>query len=152
MKRLSVTLRRITIEDIDTVAEIEQETFPSPWSAQSIRDVLTKNILGRGIIAEYGDHIAGYAFYWIIMDELHIANIAVRTEYRRRKIGAGMLKYMLDEGLKQGAVYALLEVRASNYPAIKMYEHFGFTHMHTRRNYYSDTQEDALVMSKILSE
>ncbi len=145
-------IRYMGLADAKVITEIEASIFPNPWSEQGIVDLLVKNPLSRGIILEVGNKIAGYGFYWIVADELHIANIAVVKEYRRRKFGAKLVEFMIDRGREKGAVYALLEVRLSNTAAVELYKGFGFKKLDVRKKYYSDNQEDALIMALLLKE
>jgi len=140
-------IREMLLEDIPKVAEMEQEIFPTPWSETGMRDLLIKNPICKGIIAETENKIAGYGFFWVVADELHIANIAVQKGYRRRQFGEKLLLKMIEYGRRNGAEYAILEVRESNIPAIMMYRKYGFQVTDIRKNYYSDNQENAFIMT-----
>jgi ribosomal-protein-alanine N-acetyltransferase len=92
-------------------------------------------------------HIVGFAGFWIMADEAHITNIAVRESYRRRGIGELLFIALIDLALKFQARFLLLEVRMSNIPAQQLYQKYGFKEINVRRGYYTDNKEDALVMS-----
>jgi ribosomal-protein-alanine N-acetyltransferase len=94
--------------------------------------------------------IAGYIVARETAGELHINNVAVRTEYRRRGIGAALLNCILAEAKRRKAKAAFLEVRSTNQAAHALYEKSGFKAIARRANYYSDPQEDAVVMSLVL--
>ena len=90
--------------------------------------------------------VAGYIATWIVVDEVHINNLAVRPEYRARGFGSALLLHALDDGLRHGAGRATLEVRRSNEAARRLYERFGFRVAGVRRDYYSHPAEDALIL------
>ncbi len=92
-------------------------------------------------------HIVGFAGFWIMADEAHVTNIAVRQSYRRRGIGELMFIALANLALKFKARFLLLEVRMSNVPAQQLYLKYGFREINVRRGYYTDNKEDALVMS-----
>lgn len=93
------------------------------------------------------NHIIGFAGFWLMADEAHITNIAVREGYRRRGIGELMFLVLIDLALKFKARFLLLEVRMSNIPARELYLKYGFKEINVRHGYYTDNNEDALVMS-----
>lgn len=147
-----IEIRPMRVGDSDAVAAMEQAIFTNPWSKDSIREVLEKKTAIRGLVGEVEKCMAGYAFYWIAADEMHIANIAIDEKYRRRGYGEKMLERMLSDGLNNGVRFAVLEVRESNLPAIKMYEKHGFGIEGVRRNYYTDNGENALIMTAEIKE
>ncbi|MCM3903409.1 MAG: ribosomal protein S18-alanine N-acetyltransferase, partial [Pyrinomonadaceae bacterium] len=98
------------------------------------------------------DQIAGYIVARLAANELHINNVAVRIEYRRRGIGSALLTHILEEGQVMAATAAFLEVRAGNSLAQALYEKCGFRGVGRRRNYYSAPMEDALIMSAQLRQ
>jgi len=145
-------IREMTLDDVPRVAELEQDIFPAPWSEEGIANLLEKRRHAGAVIGEVQKSIVAYAFYWVVAGEMHIANIAVDRNFRRRKIGEGLLTRILADAAGEGAVYAFLEVRASNSPAIRLYEKFGFHQIGVRKGYYPDNKEDALVMAKSFKE
>jgi ribosomal-protein-alanine N-acetyltransferase len=92
--------------------------------------------------------VQGFAGFWVVFDELHLNNLAVRPESRGRGYGRALLKYALSEGVRLGARQAMLEVRRSNTAARRLYEQFGFELMGLRPRYYARPEEDALVLWK----
>jgi len=88
----------------------------------------------------------GFCSFWRVLDELHINNLAVVPDRRREGVASALLTFVLDEGARQGAKRATLEVRQSNDPARYLYERFGFTVAGIRRGYYTRPVEDALVL------
>jgi ribosomal-protein-alanine N-acetyltransferase len=141
-----VVIEDMTIDDIDAVQVVERASFPVPWPANAFRHELTQNKNAHYIVAKEGDRIVGYAGLWLSLDEAHITTFAVLPDYRRRKIGERMLVALFDKSTKLGAEWMTLEVRASNLAAQKLYEKYGFRPAGIRRRYYSDNNEDAIIM------
>ena len=141
-----VVIEDMRIDDIDAVQVVERASFAVPWPANAFRHELTQNKNAHYIVAKEGDHIIGYAGLWLSLDEAHITTFAVLPDYRRRKIGERMLVAIFDRASKLGAEWLTLEVRASNIGAQKLYEKYGFRPAGIRRRYYSDNNEDAIIM------
>src|SRR6266536_1511066 len=142
-----VVIDDMTLEDIDAVQEVERSSFPVPWPANAFRHELTQNRNARYVVARSGDLIVGYAGLWLMVDEAHITTFAVHPEHRRRRIGERMLQRMFEIAEEMGAEWLTLEVRVSNLAAQRLYEKYGFRRAGVRRRYYSDNNEDALIMS-----
>jgi len=138
--------RRMTLEDIEHVLGIEREAFTTPWSSQAFLNELTNNHFAHYMIMEIEGIVAGYAGMWIIMDEAHITNIAVRSDFRGRKLGERLLHELQRTASFLGAIRMTLEVRRSNAVAQKLYQKLGFRSVGIRPGYYSDNNEDALIM------
>lgn len=138
-------IRRMTERDVDGVAAVETATFPTPWSRDAFESEM-RNVAARYLVAERDGEIIGYAGAWIILDESHITNIAVKKEHRGQGIGraltAGLLQYLSN----LGASYATLEVRRSNEVAQSLYISLGFVKLGVRKRYYEDNGEDAFIM------
>ena len=149
-KKNKVEFQSMSLDDIDQVVEIENLSFTSPWSRESFESEL-KNNLARYIVARVNGKVAAYGGMWIILDEAHITNIAVHPEFRERKIGEKLVKEMLRTAKENKAEHITLEVRASNDAARKLYEKLGFKDSGTRKGYYADTGEDAVIMWNELS-
>lgn len=141
-----ITIDDMKIEDIPAVQAVENASFPVPWPANAFRQELTQNRNAHYIVAREGDHVIGYAGLWLSLDEAHITTFAVLPAYRRQKIGERMLLSIFDRAQKLGAEWLTLEVRASNLAAQKLYEKYGFRPAGIRRRYYSDNNEDAIIM------
>ena len=141
------TLRRMTIDDVPAVTAIEHATFPIPWSEKSFRDEMTTNKCARYLVVVGEDDVpVGFAGVWVVIDEGHITNIAVREDLRGKGLGR-----LLTEGLKQyaanlGVIYMTLEVRRSNIVAQNLYKSLGFIQVGVRKKYYEDNGEDAFFM------
>ena len=141
-----ITYRRMTLEDVPQVHEIELKTFHTPWSYQSFVDEMTTNKCARYIVAEEDGKVLGYAGAWMIFDEGHITNIAVDESVRGKGIGAGVTKALMQYAANLGVQYMTLEVRRSNEVAQKLYQKLGFIKLGVRKKYYEDNGEDAFLM------
>ena len=141
-----IVIEDMRLDDIDAVQEVERASFPVPWPANAFRHELTQNKNAHYIIAKEGEHIVGYAGLWLSLDEAHITTFAVLPEHRRRKIGERMLLALFERAERLGAEWLTLEVRASNMAAQRLYEKYGFRPAGVRRRYYSDNNEDAIIM------
>ena len=136
-----------SMAEIDEVLAIEQTAFLNPWTRQMYEADLANRDVSHVLIArdEEGSAVA-FCSFWIVIDELHLNNLAVRPEHRRAGVGARLLDRVLLEGHRLGAVRATLEVRRSNVAAIRLYTGSGFLVAGVRRGYYSSPDEDALVL------
>lgn len=141
-----VLIDDMTVDDIAGVQEIERSSFPVPWPANAFRHELTQNKNARYIVAREGETIVGYAGLWLMVDEAHITTFAVLPEHRRRRVGERLLQRLFDIADEMGAEWLTLEVRVSNIGAQRLYEKYGFRRAGVRRRYYSDNNEDALIM------
>ena len=142
----TITIRRMTIADVPGVYHIEKDCFSTPWSKQSFVDEMERNPVARYLVAIAGEEIVGYAGAWLILEEGHITNIGVLREYRGQGIGEKLAKGLLTYSANLGVQYMTLEVRKSNIIAQKLYEKMGFQKVGTRKKYYEDNGEDALLM------
>ena len=138
-----ITYRRMTIDDVPQVHEIELKTFHTPWSYQSFVDEMTTNKCARYVVAEEDGKVLGYAGAWLIFDEGHITNIAVDEAYRGRGIGIGVTQALMQYAANMGVQYMTLEVRKSNIVAQSLYKRVGFIELGVRKRYYEDNGEDA---------
>ena len=145
---MNVAIRKMTIEDVPAVAQIDRLSFTLPWPEHSFQYEVLENRVARCFVAETEENrIAGMVVSWIIVDELHIATIATHPDFRRMGIGARILTEALAEGRAAGARLAFLEVRATNEAAQAMYRKFGFEVTGKRPRYYKDNGEDAILMT-----
>ena len=134
------------VADLDDVMEIEHASFSLPWSRWMFEKELMDRKHSQFFVARSGDEIAGYIGFWLVLEEVHIVTIAVRSDYRRRGIGSILMLEALNEALRLGAERATLEVRVTNLPAQDLYKKLGFITVAIRKRFYSDTGEDAYVM------
>ena len=150
---MEINITKLTHDDLDGIFEVEKDSFPIPWPISSFEEEL-KNILATYLVAKIENKVVGYIGMWFVMDECHITNIAVHSEYRKNKIATRLINEMLNLCKEHKTNYIMLEVRESNIPAIKLYSSFGFTEEVIRKDYYKNpdgTREDAIVMSKELN-
>ncbi|HEY6103164.1 MAG TPA: ribosomal protein S18-alanine N-acetyltransferase [bacterium] len=136
----------MVMDDIGRVLEIERESFRTPWPTDAYTHELRENRLASYIVARVADELVGYAGMWVILDEAHITTIAVDLRYRGQHIGERLLIGLIDAALDRGARWMTLEVRRSNDVAQALYKKYGFREIGTRKGYYSDNREDAIVM------
>ena len=129
------------------IAELEKLSFSDPWSENSIRYELT-NPLSLWLVVLEDDRVAGYVGSQTVLDEADMMNIAVHPDFRRRGLAEALVTRLVTE-LRQKPVRCLtLEVRASNDPAIALYQKLGFVQVGRRPNYYRNPKEDALILRK----
>lgn len=139
-------VRRMRLEDVDAVLQVEHRCFTAPWSRQAFVTEIVDNQFARYIVLEYHGRIIGYAGIWLIVDEGHITNVAVDPDYRRNHLGETLLHALTSICLSNGVRRMTLEVRVSNIGAQRLYEKFGFVSVGLRRGYYTDNNEDAAIM------
>ena len=144
---VAIVVDRMTVDDLIAVHVIERESFSTPWPEHAYRQEIEQNSLAHYIVARYGNAIVGFAGIWLLVDEAHITTFATRTAWRRQGIGERLLVALIDLALVRGAKEATLEVRPSNIPAKRLYEKYGFKVVGVRPRYYSDNNEDALIMT-----
>ncbi len=142
-----VVVGPMRLEDLPQIHLIEQASFTSPWPPHAYRSELESNRLAHYLVARVGDTIAAYGGMWLMVDEAHITTFAVHPAWRRQGIGQRLLVAFLDIAVERGAHEATLEVRLSNLAARKLYEKYGFRPVGLRPRYYSDDNEDALIMT-----
>jgi ribosomal-protein-alanine N-acetyltransferase len=163
---------RMSSEDLPTVAEIEVNSFPSPWSIDVYqREIVTRNgsywVVRPGIennqganegksgdkLVENGEElppivpVLAYGGMWLLGDDAHVTTIATHPAWRQRRIGEWLLLQMVGEARSHGVSALTLEVRVFNYPALALYEKLGFVAVGLRRGYYQDTGEDARLLT-----
>ena len=144
---LKAVVEPMRSEDLSAVHEIERRSFTTPWPAHAYRTEIETNRLAHYRVVRLDGRVVAYAGIWLMVDEAHVTTFAVDPAYRRRGVGERLLLAMLDLAVDKGAREATLEVRLSNTPARHLYEKFGFRPVGIRPNYYSDDNEDALVMT-----
>lgn len=130
---------------IAAITEIEKAVNSSPWSDRAFQNELN-NPQSCFQVAIVDGQVAGYGGYWRCIDEAHVTNVAVRLENRRQGIALKIMNELLRQAIEEGMTCSTLEVRAGNEAAIKLYESLGYKTIATRKGYYPDNREDALVM------
>lgn len=140
-----IEIRPMTKNDLEEVAEIEKACFSTPWSKEALKKEI-KNKFARYVVAKIDGKIIGYGGLWLIIDEGHITNIAVLKEFRKKDVGSHILEALIEICKKRNISSMTLEVRVSNRSARKLYEKYGFQEVGIRPKYYSDNNEDALIL------
>jgi ribosomal-protein-alanine N-acetyltransferase len=135
-------------EHLDQVEAIEKESFPTPWSRRAFAGELLQNDFAYYIVALHEDVVIGYGGMWLILDEAHITNVAVRADYRGQGIGLALMLEIIRNAVIRGVKSMTLEVRPSNNAARHLYQGLGFVDKGVRKRYYSDNNEDAIIMWK----
>ena len=143
-------IRRMSIEDVPQIAALEKACFSDPWSERSIATELS-NPYSLWLVWEEEGTVLGYIGSQSVPPEADVMNLAVAPQARKQKIGSKLLTALCEALHSQGIDKLLLEVRASNAPAICLYEGFGFEVLGRRPKYYVNPVEDAYIMGKELS-
>ena len=140
-------IRKMTLEDVPAVIDLDQKSFSLPWPERSFRFELTANPASRCWVAELEGRIVGMIVVWLIIDEAHVATLATHPDFRRQGIGTQLLSHALRDMIEEGARSSFLEVRESNTSAQDMYRKFGYQASGRRPRYYKDNNEDAILMN-----
>ena len=134
-------------QDLEGVLEVEAESFTNPWTREMYAwELQNRSVCHIYVVRMPDQPVAGFCAFWLVFDEIHINNVALRPQYRARGIGTALLQHVLAEGRQLGARRATLEVRASNEAARRLYQRLGFYVAATRRNYYTNPVEDAIIL------
>lgn len=141
-----VTLASMRGHHLDEVVRIERTVFSDPWTRALFEEELANPALAVTRVAERAGTVVGYVVAWIVLDELHVGNVAVAPRARRAGVATALVKELLGLARHRGCTRATLEVRVSNEAAIALYRGFGFRPVAMRRAYYRDNGEDALIM------
>ncbi|MCC6299576.1 MAG: ribosomal protein S18-alanine N-acetyltransferase [Anaerolineales bacterium] len=142
-----MNIRRMTVDDLAQVIEIDKASFSLPWPERSFRFEVTDNDASRAWVAEIDGKIVGMIVAWLLVDEAHIATIATHPDFRRQGMASKLLIFALRSMMNEGALTSALEVRESNVAAQEMYRKFGFEESGRRPRYYKDNSEDAILMT-----
>lgn len=142
----SLTFRFLNENDIDEILEIEHASFTLPWTKQAFQNEFSANQYAVYVGIEEEGKIIGYCGVWIIIDEAHITNIAILPQYRGRKLGEALMRKVMQLAVERDVKTMTLEVRVTNQIAQSLYRKLGFQDGGIRKRYYTDNQEDALVM------
>ncbi len=143
-----IEIMPMTSDDIDGVLKVEESCFAIAWTRADFEREMNENKLAVYFVAKDGEKIVGYAGMWHVVTEGQITNVAVLDEYRGQKIGSLLMEALIKTAEEREMIGITLEVKISNYPAQKLYTKYGFKPEGFRKNYYKDTNEDAVVMWK----
>ena len=133
--------------DLDEIVEIERVSFRTPWGRQAFLEEAGREWAHIWVVrAAAGQPAVGFINFWLVRDEIHVLNVAIAPDQRRRGYAAELLQATVKFAWKHQVRYLTLEVRRSNQGAIRLYKAFDFKPIGIRPNYYSDDREDAIVM------
>jgi ribosomal-protein-alanine N-acetyltransferase len=143
---IGVEVRRLQLKDLNAIEQIERVSYPTPWSRSMFAGEIGKpTSFCLGAFEPETNRLVGYMIVSRYVDAWHVMNVAVAPEHRRRGIAASLLQELFERTTDDERGYTL-EVRVSNKDAIALYEKLGFRSRGTRRGYYTDNREDALIM------
>ncbi len=144
-----MTIEYLHNRHVPQIAALEALCFHDPWPEAAIASEL-ENPLSLWLVALEGDTVAGYVGSQTVLDGSDMMNIAVHPDFRRRGIAGALVNALVPLLYQRGSRSLALEVRASNEPAIALYEKLGFSQAGRRKNYYRNPKEDALILKKQL--
>lgn len=151
MTQNNIIYRPMLPEDACELYKTDLECFSTPWSKQSFLNE-ANNPSACYIVAQSGEEIAGYIGFLKVLDEGQITNVAVRKNYRRKKIASTLLEKAIELAMQNNLITLNLEVRQTNNAAINLYIKYGFLEIGRRKNYYKNPTEDAILMEMNLQE
>ena len=141
-----------TLKNLDQLVKLEEACFSTPWSRQSFHAELEGNQFSRVRIVPHPEYeqnldIIAYICVWIVFEEIRYLNLAVHPDFRRQGLAKQLIHETLDLGMKAGCCRGMLEVRKTNDVAKNLYESFNFHRYSTRKSYYTNPTEDAILMT-----
>lgn len=142
----SYTVVPMNIQHIDGVLEVEKLSFSTPWSKDAFIKEVKENNFAFYLVVLDGEKVIAYVGSWLIIDECHITNLAVHPEFRKEGIAFRLLEILIDIVQLRGIIAVTLEVRTSNTAAQLLYRKLGFEEKGIRKGYYTDNNEDAIIM------
>ncbi|MBQ9091140.1 MAG: ribosomal protein S18-alanine N-acetyltransferase [Anaerotignum sp.] len=142
----------MTEAHIDGVLELEEKTFSIPWTRGDFEIEVKENNMAIYYVAVEDGKIIGYAGMWHIVVEGHITNVGVLEEARCKGVGSMLMEKLIEVAIEKQMMGITLEVRMGNAPAQALYHKYGFKAEGIRKNYYSDTKEDAIIMWKYFTD
>ena len=143
---METEIKKMTADDAPLAAALEEKCFPFPWSEDAIREEL-ENEKASFFSAFYGGKFVGHAGMISALGEGNVCNVAVDPSARRRGVGQALVKALISEGERRDLDVLMLEVRASNAPAIALYKKLGLIEVGRRKNCYSRPREDGLLFN-----
>ena len=141
----TILIREMVAEDVTDILAIEGRSFICPWSGRLFGETIAFP-LARNFVMCSGPDLIGYVVCYFVAGEAHILNLAIAPEWRKQGCAAHLLGFLIEALTGENALAFFLEVRESNGAAIRLYQKFGFETIGRRKNYYTETGEDALVM------
>jgi ribosomal-protein-alanine N-acetyltransferase len=133
--------------DLEGILRVDAASFTNPWTRDMfVWEARNSDVARLYVYRTFDGQVIAYCAAWQIFEELHINNLAVLPEWRRRGVARELLRHVCDRGVAEGATRSTLEVRASNHAARQLYERFGFRPGGVRRSYYTNPTEDAVIL------
>ena len=147
---MDLSLKGMSETDIDAVLRIEKAIYAFPWTLGNFNDCLVAGYRCNVMIGD--DKLIGYGVQMLILDEVHLLNLTVASDFQKKGMGKALLNFLIDDALEHQANKMILEVRRTNLAAIFLYESFGFDQIGLRKNYYPAHlgREDAIAMEMVL--
>jgi ribosomal-protein-alanine N-acetyltransferase len=147
-------IRRMKEDDLPAVRTIEALSFSNPWSDSTFLGEIQNTPVSFPLVVvrKPSDKVIGYIIYWHIREDVQVNNIAVHPDFRGKGIGEALMRHVIDKVRKNGATFMALEVRLSNAAAVTLYKKLGFDILGTRKNYYTNPDEDAYLMGLVLDQ
>ena len=145
-------IRMATLENLDVLVVLEEASFSVPWSKKSFEAELRGNQFSRILMITHSEdglevQAIGYICVWMVFEEIRFLNLAIHPEFRRRGLATRLIREAIRLGREEGCCRGMLEVRESNHAAKKLYESFHFQAYATRKSYYTNPTEDAILMT-----
>lgn len=147
-----MSIRLMTIQDIDSILQLEKQLFTSQWKEEDFIYEIETNPFSYLYVLIEEEMIIGYAGLWISYEQAEITTIGIKKEYQGKGYASQLMDYLIELAKKKDCETISLEVRISNKKAIKLYEKYGFIYASIRKNYYQDNFEDAYLMVKEMEE
>jgi len=143
-----MVIERLSDEsDLDEVSALEARCFTNPWTRDMLARELAESDVACVFVLRLPDRrLAGFCSCWIVADELHVNTLVIDLPYRQRRLGIRLMQWVIEEAARRGATRATLEVRESNEAARRLYASLGFGVVARRSRYYSQPEEDALIL------
>ena len=141
-----ISFARLSIEHLDQLMQIEEISFSRPWSRESYAHELSENQFAYYYGCFHQGELVAFAGFWFVIDEGHVANIAVLPEWRGKHIGELLMRQLIAVCSGLGGKRMTLEVRESNTAAVSLYEKLGFKQQGLRKDYYDLPTENAVIM------
>ena len=147
---LLLPVRTLTVADLDAVMQVENRAFTFPWTVRNFQDCLKQGYLC--LAYEQDSQLVAYSVVMLVLDEMHLLNICVDPTHQGKGLGGRLLRTMEQQAKALQAQTCFLEVRQSNFSAIRLYLNAGFNEVGIRKGYYPAKlgREDAIVMAKTL--
>jgi ribosomal-protein-alanine N-acetyltransferase len=150
LNRTPVAIEPMTLADLSQVLSIEQASFARPWTRSNFEHELSENPHALNLVARDSGSVSAFLCAYLVAGELMINDLAVDPSSRRRGLGGALLRHAIETARARGCRRATLEVRPSNDAALALYESFGFAVVGSRPGYYTDTNEDGLLLARDL--